>query len=288
MDKLQIKLRAVEDEHAEEVLNNHLEKHANSKRDRAIFILGNIRATDRISKALNSQAMIAAFAFQKEDLHEALGYPAFADFLDNSEFSPMSKHEFYERKKVFENEGEKVFDALNDMDIPLKTRRLLGKGNVQLDGEDLVILDPATGEEMKFEITNKSRILETISALADANADKSKKLERGASDNHRLKQRITELQNEVLESEQNGNYVERDEIENYYMLVGSMMKRLNDLLENAPIVRVAQFETRNLRVLAAQFQQTNNVVAKKLPGGTGAGLDDTDEDRLASLLDDED
>lgn len=177
MNKLQKKIRAVEEDHAEEVLTEHLDKHAMSKRDRALFILGNIRATDRIAKALGSQAMIAAFAFQKENLHADLGYPAFAEFLDESEFSPMSKHEFYERKKIFENEGVNLFDALNELEVPLKTRKLLGKGNIQLDGETVVLIDPATSEEIRFELKDKTRILETITALADSSADLRKKVE---------------------------------------------------------------------------------------------------------------
>ena len=161
---------------------------------------------------------------------------------------------------------------------------MLGKGNVQLDGESLIILDNETGEEFSIELKDKKRILETISALADANADKSKKLERGREDNDRLKRRIVDLQEEV------GNEIvtNHDEIETCYMVIGSTFKRLNLLLQDETTVRVAQFEGKSLRVLAAQYQQLNNIIAAKMGETPGAASTDSEEDRLASLLDDED
>lgn len=200
----------------------------------------------------------------------------------------MTKHEFYKRKEIFEAEGEKVFDLLNEVGMPLSKRRLLGKGNIQLDGETVIVLDRETGEEISIELTNKSRLLETLTALADANADKSKKLEKGKDDNDRLKRKLTDMEDALSSERQSPSAADRDEIEITYLLVGSTLKRLNTLLDDAPLLRVARFESDNLRFLAAQYQHLNEIIAKKLPSDAARTLTEDDEDRLASLLDDED
>lgn len=290
MNGLQQKIRAVEDEHAEETLNNHLKAHDEDKFARALMVLGGVKTADRIAQSISSQVMNAMITFQTQDLHESLGFNRFADFLDKSEFSPMSKNEFYKRKELFESEGEKVFDLLTELGISLSKRKLLGKGNISLDGETVVILDNDTGEEISIELKDKSRILETITALADANADKSKRLTKGKDDNDRLKRKLTDLEEALDKERSTPRAADRDEIETSYLLLNSIFKRLNTLLENAPLIRVADFEERNLRVIAAQYQYTNEIIAQKLPSGADerrATLTDSDEDRLASLLDDE-
>lgn len=109
-------------------------------------------------------------------MYEALGYSNFVEFLNDSEYAPMTKAQFYERKAIFDKEGGPVFDLLNSMGIPTRHRKLLGKGNVWIDGDNLVVKQDDS--ETTIEITDTLRLKEALIALADANADKSAKLDK--------------------------------------------------------------------------------------------------------------
>lgn len=146
----------------------------NSERDSALLFLGGMRAADRIAAALSAQVMSNLIAFEREKMHEACGFTRFAEFLDRSPYSPMTKHQFYKRREVFEREGEQVFDLMNEIGLPLARRKLLGRGQVRVEGETIVVQDG--DDEISIELADRARILETLSALADANAEKANAL----------------------------------------------------------------------------------------------------------------
>lgn len=169
MDDLKQKITAVEEQHAEETLNTHLELHKKDRNARAHILLGGIRAVDRISENLSSQVMAALITFQKEDMHEELGFTRFADFLDQSEYSPMPKSEFYRRKELYDAEGGQLYDTFNAARIPISTRRLLAKlgdAEISIDGDEIVI-----GDE-RSDLSD----LPTIKALIGNFASDNKKL----------------------------------------------------------------------------------------------------------------
>jgi hypothetical protein len=176
MGNLQEKIRQVEDEHAEEQLEKHLEHHAVTNRDRALLIIGGFKTALKISTAINSEVMRSLETFQEQRLYSSFGYERFADFLDEYEHSPMTKNQYYERKAILDREGDAMFDLLSDMGMSIRKRKLLGKGNVEFDGEKVIVHDG--DEQTEIEITDRTRLLETLTALADANADKSSKLEK--------------------------------------------------------------------------------------------------------------
>ena len=176
MEKLQKKLRAVEEQHAEEVVTTHLDNHEKKGHDHALFFLGGVRATNGIADALSIEVIRALINFQEEKRYESLGYTNFVDFLENSEYAPMSKNQFYDRKALLEKEGDKVFELMNSLSMPVSKRKLLGKGNIQLDGETVIVTGD-DGEQTEIEIKDRSRLLETLAALADANAEKTRKIQ---------------------------------------------------------------------------------------------------------------
>lgn len=176
-DKLSKKIRQVEDDHAEAVEKAIQTNHDKDTYARSLLLLGGIRAVDRITQNLSSQVMTAMITFQQEDMHESLGYNRFADFLDDSEYSPMSKNEFYKRKDIFEKEGSELYDAFNSMKIPLSTRKLLAQSNggeISIEGDKIII------GETEVATTETDVIKEVVKSLANeirsanANADKQK------------------------------------------------------------------------------------------------------------------
>ena len=110
-------------------------------RERALLFLGGMRAADRIASALSAQVMANLIAFEKEKMHEQMGYKRFAEFLDRSPYSPMTKHQFYKRREIFDREGEQVFDLMNEIGLPLARRKLLGRGAVRVEGETVIVND---------------------------------------------------------------------------------------------------------------------------------------------------
>lgn len=176
MDKLTERIRKVEDDHAEEFVKDHLAHHEQTSRDRAMFLLGGFKLAGNIANALSAETMRSLIIFQEEKMHEALGFDRFAEFLEQSEYSPMSKAQFYERKAIFEKEGGPIFDLLNSMGMSVRQRKLLGKGSVAIDGDSLIIFKDS--EELTVHLGDTAAIRETLVALADANADKSAKLEK--------------------------------------------------------------------------------------------------------------
>lgn len=175
-DKLQKKIREAEEAHAEEVLTEHLAENRQVVRDRALLLLGGFKAAQKIAHAINSEVMRAIETFQADRLYQAFGFDRFVDFLDGYEHSPMSKNQYYERKALLDKEGDVLFDMYGSLGLSVRRRKLLGRGNVEISGDTAIIHD---GEEStEISLSDRSRLLETLSALADANADKSVKLDR--------------------------------------------------------------------------------------------------------------
>jgi len=175
-DKLNKQIRELEEEHAAETVESHLEAFRQEDHDRAMFILGGVNIADKIATSLNAEAIKALITFQEQKLHEALGFETFVAFLNESEYSPMSKQQFYDRKAILEKEGEKMFDLLTELGVSMRKRKLLGKGSVEIVGDIAIVHDG--GETTEIQLTDRTRLLETLTALADANAEKSIKLER--------------------------------------------------------------------------------------------------------------
>lgn len=230
-------------------------------RDLALLFLGGMRAADRISAALSAQVMSNLIAFEKERMHEAMGFTRFAEFLDRSPYSPMTKHQFYKRREIFEREGEQVFDLMNDIGLPLARRKLLGRGAVRLEGETVVVRDGE--EEVTIEIADRARILETLSALADANAEKARRLEVGREDYERLKRRMDQGA---------PSPPDRDELERVGLTATAMLSALAALLSDAPEERREYFLNNNLNLLAAQYRRVNEALGGPIETDEIAGL----------------
>ncbi len=176
-DKLSKRIAEAEDEIAGEALDQHLDAHQEALKMRAMFVLGGINIADKVAKVLDSEAIKSLIMFTEQKLFEPLGFATLVDFLNESEYSPMSKAQFYERKLLLEKEGEAMFDLLTELGMSMRRRKLLGKGNVEISG-DTAIVHTDGGDDIIVQLSDRTRLLETLSALADANAEKSIKIDR--------------------------------------------------------------------------------------------------------------
>lgn len=237
-------------------------------RERSLLLLGGMRAADRIASALSAQVMANLIAFEKEKMHEQMGYRRFVDFLERSPYSPMTKHQFYKRREIFEREGEEVFDLMNDIGLPLARRKMLGRGQVRLEGETVIVKDG--GDEVSINMDDRARILETLSALADANAEKAKKLERGQEDYERLRRKLASA------AEDKGA-PDKDELERITLSATAMLSALAGMLRDASEERRERFLSAHLNLLALQYRRVNEAL-----GDRAIMASETDE--IAGLL----
>lgn len=176
-DKLQKLISEVKDEHAKEVLTE-IENHvADNKKDLLLLTLGKINLADNLSTVLRAQTIRTLQYIRDEHLYRSAGFSRFDDFLDEYSHSPMNYKKFNRLESLLETEGDILFDTFTSLSIPQSKRKLLGKGNVQIEGETLFIKSDNDEADVEIELKDRNRILETLSALADANAEKSKKLD---------------------------------------------------------------------------------------------------------------
>jgi hypothetical protein len=222
-------------------------------RERALLFLGGMRAADRIASALSAQVMANLIAFEKEKMHEQMGYKRFVEFLDRSPYSPMTKHQFYKRREIFDREGEQVFDLMNDIGLPLARRKLLGRGTVRVEGETVFVND-GSDDEISIELGNRARILETLSALADANAEKARRLERGMEDYERLKRKM---------DAPDGPVDSRDELERVSLTATAMLSALAAMLQDTSEARREHFLNTDLNLLALQYRRVNEALGER-------------------------
>lgn len=177
MGKLEEQIARLEEKVAEEDVNDHLVRYNAEQRDIGLMILGGVRVLGNYASIMSSDAFKALIRFGDEKLYLAFGYNTFAEFLNECPQSPMTKTQFYARKSLFDSEGERMFDLFGDLGLSIRKRKLLGKGNVEIDGETAIIHN-VDGEDVTIELTDRTRLLETLTALADGNAEKNIKIDR--------------------------------------------------------------------------------------------------------------
>lgn len=194
-DKLQKDIRQVEEAHADAAVNEHLEAHRKAAELRAMFVLGGASIANRIAASLGAESMRAMIRFQEDKLYEPMGYSTFVEFLSESEYAPMTKSQFYERKAILEKEGDVLFDLLTEMGVSIRNRKLLGKGNVQIDGDSAIV---TLGDDVvSIELTDRTRLLEVITTVIDAKSDLQKKLDKQAEAIAKHDDKVRELYDEV-------------------------------------------------------------------------------------------
>jgi hypothetical protein len=193
---LQKKLRQVEEEHAEETLQNHLRTFSQQERDEAMRALGAIGAVNKISNVLSAEAMRFLMKCQENKIHEALGFERFDDFLNESPHSPMTKHQFYDRKKLLEAEGDTIYEAFNQFGIPFATRKLLAQSNageIAIEGDEILI------GENRANLSDLPMIKELIKTLANDNREITLKKQADEKKIEDLERRIKTGQSEYEE-----------------------------------------------------------------------------------------
>jgi hypothetical protein len=193
-------LKELETKQAIEKHQFQIEHFTETQKNETLIFVGKLQAVSSMRRALNSQELRGLQIFQKEERHFHLGFETFVDFL-NSEYSPTTKSQYYERIKILETEGDQVFDLLSEVGVAVSTRKLLASGNYDAITIENGILK--IGEETA-DLSNAKLVRSLIESYADdckkltaksaKDLEKIEKLEKtienGRSDYEQLQRRI--------------------------------------------------------------------------------------------------
>jgi hypothetical protein len=173
------KISQVKDEHAAEIVDQRQAARDEKAKLEALFFLGRVRQIDHdarsIATALSAQAIRAIEHFSDQRTYKVLGYQTLVDFLDKSEFSPMSKHQYYERLKLINEHGDEIYDLLTSVGISVRAQKLLGSGELAIQGDKLMIGDT------EVDVANTGVIKDVLNELFDEKRELTKKLEKAKS-----------------------------------------------------------------------------------------------------------
>jgi hypothetical protein len=143
------------------------------------FTMGGIDAVHSIVTNLNAALIVRLQLVRDNHEYLAAGFSRFDDFMDGFPGSPMSYKRFNYLENIFKDLGAEVFDLATSAGLSARQQKLLRKGSIEVaDGKVFIQFEGEVVEEI--EITNRRRLLQALKALADANADRSIKIERQA------------------------------------------------------------------------------------------------------------
>lgn len=177
MSKYLEKVRQAEDEVAAELVEAAFADFTADERQMAAILLGRAQASDRIAVALSAEVIRFLEHFEETKSYRALGHSDFVTFLANSGLHGVTKHKYYERKKVLELEGDPVFDALSLAGVPISLRKQLEPGDVTIDGNTIVIKAETDEEDIVIDKDNSIAVVQTIRNLAAARRQDRRQIE---------------------------------------------------------------------------------------------------------------
>ena len=149
-------------------------------------VLGAVSAIGRLGTGLAAQAFEEFERWLGEKRYRELGFDTEVEFL-NSQMSPISKNQYFDRKKLIAKEGAHTFDLLNSLRVPISVRKLLSDGSVKLNDDVLEI-----GEE-KINVTDRTRVMELVQTLVAKEAEQQRTIERGRKELSKRKDEVAEL-----------------------------------------------------------------------------------------------
>lgn len=155
-------------------------------------ILGGLYATHALNRMIGAQVMRGWERFFEEGLHLTLGYEGIDQFLNEAPEAPMTKHQWYDRKKLLEAEGDDTFDLLNSIRIPISTRKALPPSAFEVR-ENVLVVSDEKGNEYEVPLTDTKRVKSIINNIAREHGETKKKLSDETKKTEALSNRVKEL-----------------------------------------------------------------------------------------------
>lgn len=158
---------------------------------RAFEALGAVKALQAITNFLSSQAILGLKNIEESGAYKDYGCDNFAEFLDR--YSPIKKTAFYDRWNLLQKEGA-AFDVLTQIGVSIRDRKLLGRGEVGIEGDEIII----KGERVN--ISEKDQIKTIIATLTQKVNDQDAKISKGEKTVKDLKTRLSDAEREAREN----------------------------------------------------------------------------------------
>lgn len=251
-------------QNAEEIaLTSVRQNNDDAKKQSLLIALGAFSALGVVSKFVNSAIIAGLKKIRDEQQHEAFGYTRFDDFLDNDplakRFIGISYRTFNNLENQLEAEGKELYDFLNQLQIPITSRRLLTTGDgateITLDGDRITI-----GKE-EINLEDVPRIREIVRTIA--------KEQRTLAD----RQRSTDLKIQSLQDQLKTGASEYDELRRAQDAARegtayerALMKAVGALLafaieaKDTPLVEKAHRTEADMHVLWSQVQNVRTAL----------------------------
>lgn len=153
--------------------------------------LGAVKALQAMSSFIGSQVILGLKAIEESSAYRDYGCENFADFLDR--YSPLKRTAFYDRLRLLEKEGA-AFDVLTQIGVSIRDRKLLGRGEVGIEGDEIII----KGERVN--ISEKDQIKTIIATLTQKVNDQDAKISKGEKTVKDLKTRLSDAEREAREN----------------------------------------------------------------------------------------
>jgi hypothetical protein len=154
--------------------------------------LGAIKAISHTANALTSQVLQALCVFQEQELWRGVPFDDTRNCANFNEFlaihGPFSKTKFYEMKELMEKEGVSAFDTLTALGIPYERRKLLARGSIGVEGDEVVI------DNERVPISNAKRIKTILATLTEKIAKQDEQIAAGEQTVRKLKDRVREAE----------------------------------------------------------------------------------------------
>lgn len=205
MANLTEKISQLKDEHAEEQLARLREKHKSDALKQALFVLGRIKQNEHLATSIASNLMAqtirALETFQKEKMFLDAGYTTFDEFLNDREFSPLSKRQYYDRLSLIREHGDEIYDLLTSIGISVRSQKLLGSGDLSIKNDSLYVGDKEveignTGiiKDVLNELFDERRTLSVEKEKLEKTIEKQKsQIKTGEAENDRLQRNLDEI-----------------------------------------------------------------------------------------------
>lgn len=249
----------------------------------AIEMVGAIGAIEQLAYALSAQAIMAWEQFQTNEGYKMYGCKTWVEFLEKHPRLGLTKSKYYERKKLLESEGADAYDLLNSLKVPANIRRQLSAGDVQIEGNDLIVRD------QRFPIDDAKKIKRALSQVIEQMERVENKSAKTEKELEKTKQKLAEAKEEARTSAMHLPDDGTDPVNQAYLHVLASLTELGRELAELPgkeaDQRMAQFKPdiqHAIEILFA-FSASNAPTRRPTQQPDGLGLTQAE---LADLMED--
>lgn len=209
--------------------------------------------SQNLAEMFAAEAIRGLEQIEEQELFLYMGFDTFTDLLQ-SDHCFIGKSAYYERRELLHKEGEQLYDVFNGLEISLRKRKLLGKGSLEIDENDLIFTE--TGERVA--LTDRKRLLEILAIAVDANVEKTAKIEKGEADIRRLREKLFDAE---TESSPRSAIPDLDKA---HMVASGAVAALADEISRLDARDAQQYLDGPMNLLAIQYQRLNDALARTL------------------------